>query len=238
MSEMHMTNEQLTEIVRAEAAKHGYTDSNARFVKIMELKVRWTRTHDWISMEFSDYLDVLSPTAMKALVAGTFNAITTGNRAEYSAAFRRSIGSKKFFKANRDKYLTRCRLIHHTEYAGVPDVSAAALRLYGKGLIEPLPDLMMAWKDFPTDRVPFQASGAFKTVVFNTSLFQDPEGNVRPIDEDCLDYLVYCGILKAGCMLPTDEDRTRMAELARAYPDRASIIERLFEAGIDGRVFE
>lgn len=238
MSEMHMTNEQLTEIVRAEAAKHGYKDSNAHFVRIMDLKVRWTRSFDWISMEFSDYLDVLSPTAVKALVAGVFNAIKTGDKAEYGAAFSRSIGSKKFFKANRDKYLTRCKLIHHTEYEGVPDVSAAAARLYGKGIIAPLPDLMMAWKNFPTARVPFQASGAFKTVVFNTSLFQDPKGNVRPIDEDCLDYLVYCGILKAGCLLPTSEDRAKMAELARAYPDRDAIIEKLYEAGIDGRVFE
>lgn len=78
MSAKHMTKEQLTEIVQAEAAKHGYKEAEACFVGIKDLKVKWNRTLSWISLEFSDYLDTLPPSAIKALVADTFKTIKTG----------------------------------------------------------------------------------------------------------------------------------------------------------------
>ncbi len=238
MSANLISNEQLEEIVKAEAAKHGFTDADARFVSIAEFKVRWTRSDKWISMDFSDYLRVISLTALKDLVAETLRGIKTGGKPQYGAALRRSVGAKKFLKANQDKHLTRLKLCHHTEYENVPSLYEAYRRVIDKGLLEHDPDFRMAWKAWPVAEMPFKASGVFKTAVFNTSLFMDAEGGPVKTDDDCLDYLVYCAALQAGRLLPTEEEVEEMKVLAESYPGRGAILAKLDAMGINGRVFE
>lgn len=214
-----MTNEELAAIAETVAKKHGYQDATASFMVCRDLKLRWTRSCTWISLELADYLAVLDAETIAAILEETFRRIE--DRSMNTAAYESAVMSKEFRDANRATYIVRSHAVE-TEPAGVPDVQASYERLCRRGMLRRDPELTFCWNLGSDKRLVAQISTSFKTVVFNGRLAY------KTFSDGDIDYLVYSTVTHATKKTLSPDDTQRAKELVDSYPD-AMAHRRAFE---------
>ncbi len=220
IAQKKMTNKELAAIAETVAKKHGYQEAAASFMVNRDLKLRWTRSYTWISLELADYLAVLDAETIAAILEETFRRIE--GKSMDTTAYENAVMSKEFKDANRATYIARSHAVE-TEPAGVPDVQASYERLCRRGMLKRDPELTFCWSIGSNKRLVAQISTAFKTVVFSDRLAY------KPFSDGDIDFLVYSTVTHATKKTLSPDDTQRAKELVDSYPD-AMAHRRAFEA--------
>lgn len=189
------------DVINKAVSKYGFTVLSVEFEPYAEVKVRWRRIGDVMEFYVTDYLQDMSDGQLASLLAHIARRIRDGpTDSGYPYAVLRYVESKKFRDANRDTYIMRS--YHST--ANTERLYDSYRRLIDEGIVEEIPDLVLAWKGLDLNIIPerWSASQLFKVGAVDRS--------VPKYDLDCA--VAACALYM---LLPRNTDRMTVKRTIR-----------------------
>jgi len=215
---MNENDERLEGIVREVAKGFGFEEVNARYQPFKTLKINWTRSYNWISMDVSDYL-IPAPDSIQASVLETLFGKIRGSEISYTPEVARWLGSDEFLDANQPKYISRCIGMSKSTKGDHRDLQDSFDRLMDMGLVDRMPRLVMGWGPKNHSRKIGTHSVLLKVVTLGAFL------DDLKIPQEILDYGLYWNVSKVMLgFIPDHEERCReYEEILGRFPGREKL---------------
>lgn len=215
-----ISNEQLTNIIAEVGRNHGYVDVHAEFAPFRDFKMKWSRTHDWINFEVSDYLLNATPKTLAELFETIFEKIR-GEDSGYGPLVMEYLTSDDFVTDNQDTFIGR--------YVGVEDASTELGNIYRelveRDLVDEDPHLKLLTGPMPS-RVLGRSSVLMHVAVINRDIIEQD-------DKDILRYAVFSQIARINLGFRPDGVGGDEYEKALCkYPRRPEVESKLRAAGL------
>jgi len=231
MTNMCMTDEELTAAVKKVAGAYGYNDVQAEFQAFKEFRIRWSRTYTWISMEVSDYLNTAPSDILISIMDTLFQKIKGNEGSAYSDKVSEWLCSDDFRRENQPRYAARCRGLSKGTAGSARDLADTVRKLEEEGLVEHDSALLIGWEPRYRTRKTGSCSALMKVVTIPG--YMDDEA----FPEDILDYVVYRHLAHMSMGFNPDNGYrgAEYDDLLRKYPGRRELEKRMSTMNLEYR---
>lgn len=112
-------------------ARHGYEEVELEATPFRDIKIKWTWSYRWISIELCDYFLSMPEDAARDLFERFFAALESGEGTEalFGGAFGDWVASDLFRESQRDVYYDRMHLAGERESGDLADMRDELIRM-------------------------------------------------------------------------------------------------------------
>jgi len=196
--------------------EYGYRKVIVDFIPDKDLKVKWTRSADWIQLSVCDYLAEADP-AVAYDIANVIFSKTRGDNADYSEMTVSWLTSAEFVNANQNTHIRRTK--------GMVDDDGSLMDSYGrlvkKGLIKDDPKLRMYYN-----------SNLGKNMSEGSALMHVSKVNsqLKDVDDDeARDFALYKSVATSQIGYRASSNKENIVDFIDKYPDSDKIRRKVFD---------
>lgn len=179
----------MQEIFAKVGKKYGYEEVEVEFAAFRDFKLKWGRSHRWITFAVSDYLEDAPENVLEG-IANTIFAKIKGEDASYPEDVVAWLTSSKFVEEHQPRYIGRCRGLSKDCTGRNHNLCKAYERLVARGLVEY--DCEIAFRWGATNGSMGRSSTLMKTVVISDKL------DSEDVTEEWVDYALYTQLMHIG----------------------------------------
>lgn len=219
----------LNNIFERVGKEYGFSEVTAEYATFRDMKMKWTRTNDWINFDVSDYLKGAPENVIEGLATATLKKIRGDESDTYTPEIVEYLTSDEFVEKNRATYLKRFRGISEGTQGFHIDLQESYDRLVKKGLVDDDPSLVIRW------------AGNARTRIGSSSLLMRVITLTKAIDcdtitDNLIDYALYSQIVHLNLGFNPEENpmlrAAKYQEMLNQYPGRDAAEQELISIGI------